>query len=159
MLQKNSASQEKIDQMGRRSRSKKMFTKGLPDVFLKIVFFKHLFSFIYLFGCPGSQLQYTGSSIFTVACGIFVCVCVACKRLVAARGIQFSDQGSNPGPLHWDHEVLASAPQGKSQKDLQFYTLVRQRMTGLHDFLNITFLFRCSEFSVFSVTVYISYGL
>ena len=25
-----------------------MFTKGLPDVFLKIVFLKHLFSFIYL---------------------------------------------------------------------------------------------------------------
>ena len=26
----------------------------------------------------------------------------------------FSPQGSNPGPLHWEHGVLATGPQGKS---------------------------------------------
>ena len=39
---------------------------------------------------------------------------VACKLLVVAWGIQFPNQGSNPGPLHWEHRVLASGPLGKS---------------------------------------------
>ena len=30
--------------------------------------------------------------------------------LDAARGIQFPDQGSNPGPLNWEHGVLATGP-------------------------------------------------
>ena len=34
--------------------------------------------------------------------------------LVAARGIWFPDQGSNPGPLHREHGVLATGPPGKS---------------------------------------------
>ena len=34
--------------------------------------------------------------------------------IVAACGIQFPDQGSNPGPLHWECEVLAAGPSGKS---------------------------------------------
>ena len=29
-------------------------------------------------------------------------------------GIQFPDQGSNPGPLHWEQGVLTTAPQKKS---------------------------------------------
>ena len=33
---------------------------------------------------------------------------------VAASGIWFPDQGSNPGPLHWEHRVLATGPPGKS---------------------------------------------
>ena len=33
--------------------------------------------------------------------------------LVAVCGIQFPDQGSNPGPLHWEHRVLATGPPGK----------------------------------------------
>ena len=36
--------------------------------------------------------------------------------LVAARGIQFSDQGSNPGPLPWELRVLTTEPPGKSLK-------------------------------------------
>ena len=32
-----------------------------------------------------------------------------------ACGIKFPDQGSNPGPLHWEHAVLATGPPGKSQ--------------------------------------------
>ena len=35
--------------------------------------------------------------------------------LVAACGIQFPDQGSNPDPLHWEQGVLATGPPGKSQ--------------------------------------------
>ena len=34
--------------------------------------------------------------------------------LVAACGIQFSDQGLNPGALHWEHRVLATGLPGKS---------------------------------------------
>ena len=37
---------------------------------------------------------------------------VACGLLVAACGIQFPDQGSNPGPLRWKHGVLATGPPG-----------------------------------------------
>ena len=34
--------------------------------------------------------------------------------LVVACGIQFPDQESNLGPLHWEHGVLASRPQEES---------------------------------------------
>ena len=36
------------------------------------------------------------------------------RVLVAAHGIQFPPQGSNPGPLHWEHRVLTTGPPGKS---------------------------------------------
>ena len=36
------------------------------------------------------------------------------ESLVGACGIQFPDQGANPGPLHWEHGVLATGPPGKS---------------------------------------------
>ena len=51
--------------------------------------------------------------VFTVACGIFV---AACKLLVVACGIWFPDQGSNPGPLHWESGVLPTGPPRKSQR-------------------------------------------
>ena len=41
---------------------------------------------------------------------------VARKLLVVVCGIYLPDQGSNPGPLHWEHEVLATGPPGKSLK-------------------------------------------
>ena len=45
----------------------------------------------------------------------------ACKLLIAARGIHFPDQGSNPGPLHWEHRVLATGPPGNAPpSDLHF---------------------------------------
>ena len=34
--------------------------------------------------------------------------------LVAICGIYFPNQGTNPGPLHCEHRVLASGPPGKS---------------------------------------------
>ena len=42
---------------------------------------------------------------------------VACRLLVVACGV--SDQGSHPGPLHWEHGVLATGPPGKF---LQFFS-------------------------------------
>ena len=39
---------------------------------------------------------------------------VAYKLLVVAGGNWFPHQGSNPGPLHWEHRVLATGPQGES---------------------------------------------
>ena len=35
------------------------------------------------------------------------------NTLVAVRGIQFPDQGLNPGPLRWACGVLATGPSGK----------------------------------------------
>ena len=38
---------------------------------------------------------------------------MAYSLLVASRGIQFPDQGSNPGPRHWECRGLATGPPGK----------------------------------------------
>ena len=38
----------------------------------------------------------------------------ACRVFIAACRIQFPDQGSNPGPLHWERGVLTTGPPGKS---------------------------------------------
>ena len=38
----------------------------------------------------------------------------ACKHLAVACGIEFPDQGSNPGPLPWEHGILATGLPGKS---------------------------------------------
>ena len=37
----------------------------------------------------------------------------ACELLVAECGIQFPNQGMNPGPLHWELGVLPTGPAGK----------------------------------------------
>ena len=37
-----------------------------------------------------------------------------CWVLVVAHGIQFPVQGSNLGPLHWEHRILVTGPTGKS---------------------------------------------
>ena len=39
-------------------------------------------------------------------------ISLAASVLVEACGIKFFDQGLNPGPLHWEHEVLATGPPG-----------------------------------------------
>ena len=41
--------------------------------------------------------------VLITACGLSVVVC----------GIQLPDQGSNPRPLHREHEVLTTGPPGK----------------------------------------------
>ena len=52
------------------------------------------------------------------SCGTRDFLAVACKLLLAACGIWFPDQGSNPGPLHWEHGVLATGPSGKSTNEV-----------------------------------------
>ena len=42
------------------------------------------------------------------------------SQLRHACGIQFPGQGSNPGPLHWEHRVLTTVPPGKSLSRLFF---------------------------------------
>ena len=37
--------------------------------------------------------------------------------LCCGAWILFPNQESNLGPLHWEHEVLATGPPGKSNKD------------------------------------------
>ena len=61
-----------------------------------------------------SLLQRVGSLV--VACGLLV---VACE-------IQFPDQGSNLGPLHWEFRVLATGPPGKSLTS-NFIGITRER--------------------------------
>ena len=39
------------------------------------------------------------------------------RSLAVACGIQFPDQGLNPGPLHWERGVLATEPPEKSFSD------------------------------------------
>ena len=40
--------------------------------------------------------------VLAVACGIFAAMC----------GLYLTDQGSNPGPLYWEHGVLTTGPPG-----------------------------------------------
>ena len=68
---------------------------------------RFFYIYTYLFDCSASQLQHVGSSIF------FKNLQHA-GFLVAACEIQFPDQGSNPGPLSWEHIILATGPPGKS---------------------------------------------
>ena len=72
----------------------------------KFLFLKYFF--LYLFGCAGSQLWHVESSIFVVAC----------KLLVVTCGIQVPNQGLNASPRHWESQVLANKPPGKSPKNV-----------------------------------------
>ena len=45
--------------------------------------------------------------------GHCVCVCV-CVRSTQFAGSWFTDQGSNPGPWQWKHEILTTGPPGNS---------------------------------------------
>ena len=64
--------------------------------------------------------------VLVAACGIFSCgvqglqLQLANSQLRHACGIQFRDQGSNPGPLHLECGVLTTGPPGKSLYPLDF---------------------------------------
>ena len=79
--------------------------------------------FICLFACTGSYLRHVGSSLPRAGSSLRHegSSVVACKLLVVACGIQFPDQGSNPGPLHWERGVLATGPPGKSRFFVCFF--------------------------------------
>ena len=59
-------------------------------------------------------MWHTGFFFFfflVTACQLLVAVCeLSCSMF----RIYFPDQGSNPGPLHWEHGVSATGPQGSS---------------------------------------------
>ena len=46
--------------------------------------------------------------VLVVACGIFSC------NIQTLSCSMSPDQGLNPGPLHWEHRVLATGPPGES---------------------------------------------
>ena len=49
--------------------------------------------------------------------------------LVAACGIEFPDQGSNPGLLHWKQGALATGPPGKSQPFIFAWTTIKRDLS------------------------------
>ena len=62
--------------------------------------------------------------------------------LVVTGGIQFPDQGSNPGPLHWECGILTTGPTGRYQfTEILFLTAVlcshpcKHRISSLTPFL------------------------
>ena len=67
-------------------------------------------TFMFLFGCTGSQLQHTGSLIFAVACRIFQLQ--HANSSVPACGLQFTVQGLNSGPCIGSVESLPLDHQG-----------------------------------------------
>ena len=78
---------------------------------------------IYLFGCAGSQLWRMGASLWHVRSffSFFLkshaeYLVAAGELLVVAQGSWFPDQGSHPGPLHWEHGALVMGPLGTSSE-------------------------------------------
>ena len=63
---------------------------------------KFFLTSIYLLGCASSWLQHEGSLLFLRHA----------DSLAGAWRIRFHDQGSNPGPLHWERGVLATGSPG-----------------------------------------------
>ena len=81
----------------------------MPDKALKIFFLKYLLIWLH--------------QVLVAACRVFSwsmwdLLVVKCGHLVAARGIQFPIQGSNPGTLHWEDGVSATGPPEKSLKSV-----------------------------------------
>ena len=62
-------------------------------------------------------LQKSLEQLFVLRLFILAALGLSCsmRTLSCGKWIQFLDQGSNPGPLHWVQGALASGPQGKSQ--------------------------------------------
>ena len=65
--------------------------------YLSISFFFYFFKYFYLFIWL--------CQVLAVACKILV---PACELSVMAYGIYFPNQGSNSGPLHWEHRASAT---------------------------------------------------
>ena len=85
----------------------------------------YIYVYIYFFGCTGSQLWQAASLVaahWLVSCSTWTPqLRHGNSQLQHAHGIQFPDQGSNPGPLHWEHGVLSTAPPGKSLSTILFH--------------------------------------
>ena len=68
--------------------------------FSNVYIYIYIYIYMYIFGCTGPQLWHQ-------------------RSLVSACGIQFSDQGLNPGPLL--HSVLTTGPSGKSVSNSSYH--------------------------------------
>lgn len=90
----------------------------------------------------GSSPFLVYSSFGCVKCeGDHLKICVfiwLCQVLVEGCGIQFSDQGLNPGPLHWECGVLSTGPPKKSWRSFlrqhnpnSFYPILTLQLVGL----------------------------
>ena len=71
-------------------------------LFLFFIYFLNIYLFVYLVA-PGLSCGRRAPQLWRVN-----------SQLQHACGIQFPDQGSNPGPMHWEHRVLTTVPPGKS---------------------------------------------
>ena len=100
-----------------------IYTHSFSDSFFLKIFKRFILNiyllFINLFWLR--QVLVAAHGIFVTACGIFSCsiqdlLLRYADSLVVACGIQFPDQGSNPGPLHWEHGILPTGPPGKSRR-------------------------------------------
>ena len=61
--------------------------------------------------------------VLVVVVASLICI-AACKLFIVVCCIWFTDQGSNPGSLHWEHRVLDNGPPRKSQEQGFFSVLV-----------------------------------
>lgn len=69
-----------------------------------------------LFPLPGTPnvLSFFKYSIYIYLAALGLSYSSWYSILVAVCGIWFPDEGSNPGPLHWEHSVFATGPPGKT---------------------------------------------
>ena len=88
----------------------KVFILALKPCHTLFSFFQYLFLLICL---AALGLSWSMQNFLSLLHHTRVLV-AACKLLVAACGISFPHQGSNPGPLHWECRVLATGSPGKS---------------------------------------------
>ena len=100
----------------------------------------HIFSTV---TCNISTYSFVKISIYLAAPGLS---CSTWNLLVAVCGIQFPDQQSNPGPLQWEHGILATGPPGKS---LFHLFLMGQDFWGPHPPDLVALLWTCSHLAVF----------
>ena len=95
---------------------------GLVSLFSLMIFLKLLFIGLFLFGCTGSLLLCSSYSVAVVQqashCSGFSC-CGARRLDSCGYGLSypkacriFSDQGSNPCPLHWQADSYLPDHQG-----------------------------------------------
>ena len=82
---------------------------------------------------------YGSGYIFLI--NLFLCIYLAVpscgcgmRTLSCSMWNWFPDQGSNPGPLHWEHRVLATGPPGKSPGHTFKLTSLFSEMYGTHEF-------------------------
>ena len=83
--------------------------------------------FIYLFICLRQVLVAT-HGILVAACGIFSC---SMQALSCGMRDLVPDQGSNLGPLHWEHGVLTTGRPGKSQEGVLVFKKLIQTFIKL----------------------------